>query len=181
MNKLAIYRYTDRLELKPINEDLADGLWELFQDEGVAYWYGGKWSKKKAQIEATKMGDVWGKPNGVHKWLAFDKTSHELIGRGGLSVVDFEGNKEVEIGWAIRQKYWGKGYATEIGKAGLDLAFNELGVDHVIAYTEPHNTNSQAVMERLGFHYVKKAIYNDELFVLYILTKDEYLEGFAQV
>src|SRR5690606_10237015 len=29
----------------------------------------------------------------------------------------------VEIGWRLHRHYWGKGYATEAGRAGLDFAF----------------------------------------------------------
>lgn len=177
MNILAKTRYTGRLRLEPINESLANELWELFQDDGVAKWYGGKWSKEKAHAEAIKMGDAWAKPGGVHKWMAFDRATNVLIGRGGLSVVNIEGKDELEIGWVLLEKFWGRGYATEIGKAGLDLAFNELGADHVIAFTEPHNTQSRAVMERVGFTYVKEIQHDGELFVLYSLTKAEYEKG----
>lgn len=41
-------------------------------------------------------------------------------------------------------------YATEIGRAGLALAFDELGADEVVAFTEVHNRASRAVMVRLG-------------------------------
>jgi RimJ/RimL family protein N-acetyltransferase len=45
----------------------------------------------------------------------------------------------VEIGWALRRKVWGRGYATEIGRAGLDHAFSVPGVEGIVAYTEVHN------------------------------------------
>jgi RimJ/RimL family protein N-acetyltransferase len=174
MNALAKTRYTDRLCLEPINENMADKLWELFQDEGIAEWYGGKWTRGKALSESSKMGEAWKRSGGAHKWLATDKATGELIGRGGLSVVKIDGRNEIEIGWALRQKFWGQGYATEMGGAGLELAFSELGADYVVAFTEPHNTRSRAVMERLGFTYIKDFHKDGELFALYRLTKAEY-------
>jgi RimJ/RimL family protein N-acetyltransferase len=47
----------------------------------------------------------------------------------------------------------GRGYATEIGRAGLALAFDELGAEAVVAFTERHNRRSRAVMERLGMRH----------------------------
>jgi putative restriction endonuclease len=44
----------------------------------------------------------------------------------------------------------GRGYATEIGRFGLDHAFSVLGVEEVVSFTEVHNLRSRAVMERLG-------------------------------
>jgi RimJ/RimL family protein N-acetyltransferase len=48
----------------------------------------------------------------------------------------------------------GRGYATEIGRAGLAYAFDDLGAEQVVAFTERDNRRSRAVMERLGMRYV---------------------------
>ncbi|MGH9155395.1 MAG: GNAT family N-acetyltransferase [Acidimicrobiales bacterium] len=39
----------------------------------------------------------------------------------------------VEVGWALRRPCWGQGYATEIGNAGLEFAFTNLGVRAVVS------------------------------------------------
>ena len=90
---------------------------------------------------------------GLGKWLAYDSSTGALLGRGGLSVAVVEGAERVEVGWALRQEAWGRGYATEIGRAGLDLAFSLVGVEEVVSFTEVHNARSRAVMERLGMRY----------------------------
>src|SRR4029453_3980113 len=59
----------------------------------------------------------------------------------------------LEVGWTVRSALWGRGSATEIGQAGLELAFEELGAEAVVAFTERHNRRSRAVMERLGMGY----------------------------
>jgi RimJ/RimL family protein N-acetyltransferase len=95
-----------------------------------------------------------------------------LVGRGGLSRACIEGRERLEIGWALHQRFWGHGYATEIGRAGLAVAFDELGAEEVISYTEARNTRSRAVMERLGFHYSHDLLdVGDEPFALYILHR----------
>jgi RimJ/RimL family protein N-acetyltransferase len=88
----------------------------------------------------------------------------------------------VEIGWALRQEVWGRGYATEIGRAGLDHTFSVLGVEEVVAFTEVHNVRSRAVMERLGMRYVRQILrpgliagssemHKDAPFALYLITR----------
>ena len=59
----------------------------------------------------------------------------------------------VEIGWALRRKFWGSGYASEIGRAGLAYAFDVLRVHAVVSCTARHNVRSRAVMERIGMRY----------------------------
>lgn len=59
----------------------------------------------------------------------------------------------LEIGWALRREHWGRGFASEIGTAGLGYAFDVLGVRAVVSCTARHNRRSLAVMERIGMHY----------------------------
>jgi [ribosomal protein S5]-alanine N-acetyltransferase len=153
-------RYTDRLRLEPIGPQHAADLLRLFQDPEVAKWYGA-YTPEKAKAEATRIGQIW-KAGEVHKWMAYDRQTGELIGRGGLSRMRVDGQERLEIGWALLSKHHGHGYATEIGRAGLAVAFDELGADEVVSFTETRNTASRAVMERLGFHYVHDFIWPDD-------------------
>jgi RimJ/RimL family protein N-acetyltransferase len=83
-------------------------------------------------------------------------SSGALVGRGGLSVAEIDGARRLELGWAVRQELWGRGYATEIGAAGLRYARDALHADEVVALTEVHNRRSRAVMERLGMDYLRE-------------------------
>ena len=149
-----VYR-TERLRLAPIGVRHALGLWELHQDEGIARWY--PLSREQALRFAERMEQGW-RDRGVGKWLAYEGSTGALVGRGGPSWVVVEGAECVEIGWAFRRIIWGRGYATEIGRAGLDYAFSVPGVDEVVAFTEVHNERSLAVMERLGMLYVRQIL-----------------------
>ena len=59
----------------------------------------------------------------------------------------------LELGWALRREFWGFGYASEIGRAGLAYAFDVLGARAVVSCTVRHNTRSRAVMERIDLRY----------------------------
>jgi RimJ/RimL family protein N-acetyltransferase len=59
----------------------------------------------------------------------------------------------LEIGWALRREFWGRGYASEIGRAALAYAFDVLEVQAVVSCTVRHNARSRAVMERIGMRY----------------------------
>ncbi|SHM71178.1 GNAT family N-acetyltransferase [Cryptosporangium aurantiacum] len=145
-------RLTPRLRLEPISPRHAHELWLLHQDDHIATWYGGTWSRQTAADAARTWGQGWSEDR-AGKWLAYQQDTGELVGRGGLSYTDVAGARRLEIGWAIRRPFQGQGYATEIGRAGLALAFDHLDAPDVIAFTERHNQRSQAVMRRLGMHY----------------------------
>jgi RimJ/RimL family protein N-acetyltransferase len=83
------------------------------------------------------------------------------------------GQERLEIGWVLLRPFWGQGYATEIGRAGVAFAFEELGADEVISYTEARNVRSRAVMERLGFRHNQDYLSEEDgvLCVLYRLSR----------
>jgi [ribosomal protein S5]-alanine N-acetyltransferase len=53
--------------------------------------------------------------------------------------------------------------------AAPSFAFDELGATEVVAFTEPHNRRSRAVMERLGMRRARDIVLDGEAFVLYLL------------
>jgi RimJ/RimL family protein N-acetyltransferase len=131
---------------------------------------------------AERMESSWRR--GVGKWLAYEEeeSSGAFVGRGGPSWAVVEGAECVEVGWASRREVWGRGYATEIGRAGLDHAFSVPGVEEVVGFTEVHNARSRAVMERLGMRYARKILrpgfaagssemQEDAPFALYLITR----------
>lgn len=173
---------TERLRLDPIGPDNATDLWLVHNDDAVVPWYDG-WrpSGQEAESRARAIGESW-RLHGVHKWIAYDRVTGEVIGRGGLSrtpidddwgqlysflpdepwVREAHGSERpfvahaqwLEIGWALRREHWGAGHASELGRAGLAHAFDVLGVRAVVSCTARHNLRSRAVMERIGMRYV---------------------------
>jgi RimJ/RimL family protein N-acetyltransferase len=59
----------------------------------------------------------------------------------------------VEIGWRLAFDAWGRGYATEAGRAVLEFAFERLRLNEVVSFTTVANARSRAVMERLGMSH----------------------------
>ncbi len=174
-------RLTMRLRLEPTGPANARDLWLIHNEDAVSYWYDNeKPCLKQAEQWAQSMGDSW-RFHGVHKWIAYDRLSGEVVGRGGLSRTPVDDDwgqiyallpeepwvrvaheshgpfiahaNWLEIGWALRPAFWGRGYASEIGRAGLAFAFDVIGVQAVVSCTVRHNLRSRAVMERIGMRY----------------------------
>jgi RimJ/RimL family protein N-acetyltransferase len=89
-------------------------------------------------------------------WALEERTTGSLIGLCGLAHVAFSAffTPAVEIGWRLSTPYHGKGFAREAAEAVLAFAFNEAGLDRVVAFTVPANTASWGLMRRLGIHEI---------------------------
>jgi len=75
-------RLTGRLWLEPVGPGHAQDLWRLHHDDAVAAWHGGRWTAETAHRRAAAMGRAW-ETAGVGKWIAYDRHTGELVGRGG--------------------------------------------------------------------------------------------------
>lgn len=168
--RAARIRLTERLRLEPISSAHVRDLWWLHQDDAVAAWHGSRLTAEAARRWAARGERGW-ENGGVDKWTAYHRQTGELIGRGGLSRTELDGQSRLEISWTVRSDQWGRGFATEIGRAGLAFAFDELGDDAVIAVTEPHNRRSRAVMERIGMRYVREILRDGTQSVLYAVAR----------
>ncbi len=104
---------------------------------------------------------------GFGVWLLRDKETGEMVGRGGLQHTFVAGSNEVEVGWAIVPERWGEGLATELAVASVELAFNELGLHEIVAFSLPHNGASRRVMEKTGFEFQGPIIHVGLPHVLY--------------
>lgn len=105
--------------------------------------------------------------HGFGQWLFRDRITQAMVGRGGPQHTMASGRDEVEIGWVIVPERWGQGLATELAGASLEVAFGQLGLEDVIAYTQPDNPASRRVMEKSGFLYERDITFGSEPFVLY--------------
>ena len=59
--------------------------------------------------------------------------------------------RDVDIGFAFMPAYRGRGYAQESALAVRDYATGELGLERIVAITDPDNEASAKLLERLGF------------------------------
>lgn len=74
----------------------------------------------------------------------------ELAGRIRLTVTSSD-HRLADVGYVLRRRYWGKGYATEALLLLVDFAFRALSLHRLEATCDPENTGSWRVLEKAGF------------------------------
>ena len=91
---------------------------------------------------------------GVCMGAVVEKSSGEIVGVTGIQPLGTTG--DMEIGWWVRRDRWGRGYATEAGRAAMRHVLDALGRTRVLAIIDPGNDASVAVAARLGFRYDRR-------------------------
>jgi RimJ/RimL family protein N-acetyltransferase len=57
---------------------------------------------------------------------------------------------QVELAWSVTATLRGRGLVTQAARAAVAGCFEELGLDEVVAFVNPENAPSRAVVDRLG-------------------------------
>lgn len=87
------------------------------------------------------------------RFVARDRETGQFLGWFGLEL-DGGGTAAPELGYRLRAATWGRGLATEGGRALVDHAFGALGCAQVNAQTMYVNARSRRVMEKCGLRYL---------------------------
>ena len=92
-----------------------------------------------------------------HEWLgrwAVDVKENGVFA-GSFVIVPIPGDEEkIQLGYALLPAFWGKGFATELTKAGIEYFRNRTPLDILYAVTETPNINSENVLVKNGFQFL---------------------------
>jgi [ribosomal protein S5]-alanine N-acetyltransferase len=93
--------------------------------------------------------------DGYAPWTVVTKAEGRIIGWGGLCTDPFEPGWGVEVSYFFHPDAWGRGFATELVGACLDVADRVLKLPEVRAFARPENTASRRVLEKAGFEILR--------------------------
>jgi len=141
---------TDRLLLRQWTPQDRAHFAQLNADPEVMKYYPETLSRDASNEMADKIESLISS-QGWGFWALELKQDASFIGFTGLHKPQYElpVTPCVEVGWRLAREHWGKGYATEAGRAALDTAFNTLQLAEVYSFATVTNSPSIAVMQRL--------------------------------
>ena len=144
---------TPNLLLRPFTLDDAAAYWPLVSLTDVLRYTG---EEPKTSLEEVRqvlltrpLADY--QVHGYGRMACIEKSSGRLVGFSGLKfLTDLQ---EVDVGYRFLPECWGKGYATESGRALMAQGRAEFGIERIIGLVQPANGASSRVQEKLGLVY----------------------------
>src|SRR4051794_27605582 len=140
---------TARLVLRPFRSADLKPLHAMWSQPEVGRWVGGTHARMEESAEELGEHLHHQRRHGFAFWAVEERETGALIGEVGLMLFEGRG-PEVEIGWCIAHEAWGRGYAVEAARRWLEVGFEDLGLDRIIAVVLPENERSRRVCGRLG-------------------------------
>ncbi len=109
------------------------------------------WLDSDEQIDEMMNGAVFsGDAQRKAYWFSVIDLSDDSWAGFCLIEISHESETTAEIGYILLDKYWGRGYASEILKALIDYSFTVLGLHRVFGKCDERNGASAKVMEKCG-------------------------------
>jgi ribosomal-protein-alanine N-acetyltransferase len=143
---------TERLVIRPFTLDDVPRIHAaLYSDPQAMRFIGGPHTVQRTGQGIASYIDHQERA-GYSFWAVVEYATGLVIGEAGLYPLNGSG-PDVELGYALGSRWWGRGYATEAGAGILAEAFDRLAVDRVVAVAKAENTASRHVLEKLGFHH----------------------------
>ena len=146
---------TDRLILRAWQMSDLDDFYAYAKVDGVGQMAG--WMPHKSIEESKRILSFF---INEKKTLALEfKENGKVIGSVGLEDIDFTDAGNLtgrEIGYVLGKEYWGRGLMPEAVKAVIAFCFEELAFDWLTCNHFVWNNQSQRVIEKCGFQYVRE-------------------------
>ena len=149
MNDIKILE-TDRLTLRHLTVEDAEFIVTLLNEPDWIKYIGDRDirtdedAKKYIKQGPMTMYDE----HGIGLYLIELKENAQPIGLCGLLHRDFL--KDLDLGFALLSKYWGKGYAFEAAQGTLTYGAEMLGHSRIVGFTSLDNEKSANLLQKLG-------------------------------
>jgi RimJ/RimL family protein N-acetyltransferase len=149
---------TSRLNLRPFAPADAGPFHQILCGKDVLRYFPRSEPPPRERVEKwiQQVLAHW-QAHGYGLWAVESRASGALMGRSGLQWLP-ETN-EIEVDFLLGENFWGQGFATEAGQAGLRFGLEKLAVEFVVGIVHPENLASQRVLEKIGMTRRERACY----------------------
>lgn len=131
-----------------------DAFCAMEADAEVRRYVGGAPRTKEAAEQRFRERAMCPVDGRLAMWASVLKADDRYVGRCGL-YPHLEGGEEVAgegvLGFYLAREFWGRGLATEAGRAFVNFGFDELNLTRIVTSVQVENAASIRVLEKLGF------------------------------
>jgi len=149
---------TTRLVLHPFTDEDCEFILELLNEEAFLRYVGDKGVRtlEDARTYIQRGPQASYNEQGFGLYRVDLKETGEPIGMCGLLQRDTL--EYPDMGFALLERFWGNGYASESASAVRKFGKNELALDRIDAITSPDNHTSIGLLEKIGFQFKKRVV-----------------------
>lgn len=104
------------------------------------------------------------------RWAVLEKATGLFVGSFAIIPMPSQPEK-TQLGYSLTPENWGKGYATELTKSGLDYFFTNESIPEIYGVTETLNIASQKVLLKNGFQPAGRMMEEEKELLLFVIQR----------
>lgn len=138
---------TNRLTIRELTQSDIDGFYDMQSSHTVMDMVPDKVMSMDACIKDLdiRINNYTADSNEFDVWAVIDNQTSEFTGTCALV---YEQKGGVEIGYRFREKFWGKGIATEVTQGLIDYVFTNRTENLIVADVSKFNVGSTKILEK---------------------------------
>ncbi len=135
--------------LRRFTLDDLDMLERLHSDPEVMRHVGGVMDRARSEaMLRERILAYYDQHPGLGVWATLERATGECVGMHLINHI--KGEPDIQIGYLLFARHWGRGYATEMSVRLLHYGFGELGLAQIVGITDLDNLASQHVLLKAG-------------------------------
>jgi ribosomal-protein-alanine N-acetyltransferase len=145
---------SERLGFRPHEAADLEAFCAMETDAEVRRYVGGTPRTREAAEERFRSRTMQPLKDRLAMWATVLKSENRYVGRCGLYPHLSDGvmvRGEAVLGFYLAREFWGRGLASEAGRAFVNFGFGELKLARIVTAVDVRNGASVRVLEKLGF------------------------------
>ena len=147
---------TSRLIIENFNNSDVPDWAKIENDVDVRHFVDGNVLSFEEASEYVESNIRQYQTHGYGRYAIRLKENRTLIGMCGFLNEPYG----IDFGYRYSKISWGKGLGFEAAKKVLNYGFSELGLEKVVGLTAEQNYGSVRILEKLGFKFEEKFLFN---------------------
>ncbi len=163
---------TDRLTVRRYTEADRENFFSLSGNADVMRYIRAVQTKEESHTFLLENISFYNEHPLMGRWAVEERISGKFV--GSFAIIFIPNSDKIQLGYSLKKEEWGKGYATELTKAGLQYVFNKMQLPLIYAVTEKDNIASQKVLLKAGFDEESKYKEENKQLIRFIIYNSEH-------
>ncbi len=163
---------TERLLVRHYSEADVDNFFLLNSDTEVMRYIRPVKSRENTDLFFAEVMEYSKNNPAFGRMAVMEKQSDIFV--GSFAIIPLKKPCHMQLGYSLLPSFWGKGFATELTKAGLKYVFTQTDLEEIFGVTESENIDSQKVLLKSGFTRHSTVMEGTKELYRFILLKKEF-------
>lgn len=160
---------TERLIVRPLTEADSEKYFALHGDAEIMRYIRPAKTREECDLMLKEHIELNKQLYPCGRWLVYGRHTDHFT--GSFVIIPILNTGLMQLGYSLLKEHWGKGYASELIRGGLNYTFTKTPLEEIYAVVEEGNIASEKALLRAGFERDIVLREGDKLLMRFVMKK----------